>query len=140
MHLAVLSDVYANLPALEAVLADVDRAAPAGIWVSGDLVGYNPWPNEVLQILRDRRMQARPRAPPPLADARLLPAGPRGDPGVGGPAGGLGPGGRRGPPRPAPPHLRDPPRAVRHRRGRDRDQAERPSHGTRGSPLHRRVM
>jgi len=58
MHLAVLADVHANLPALEAVLADVDRVAPAGIWVAGDLVGYNPWPNEVLQILRDRRMKA----------------------------------------------------------------------------------
>src|SRR5947208_17077306 len=58
MHLAVLADVHANLPALEAVLADVDRVAPAGIWVAGDLVGYNPWPNEVLQILRGRRMKA----------------------------------------------------------------------------------
>src|SRR5438046_1443500 len=55
MHLAVLADVHANLPALEAVLADVDRVAPAGIWVAGDLVGYNPWPNEVLQILRASR-------------------------------------------------------------------------------------
>src|SRR5439155_20678883 len=58
MHLAVLADVHANLPALEAVLADVDRVAPAGSWVAGDLIGYNPWPNEVLQILRDRRMKA----------------------------------------------------------------------------------
>src|SRR2546423_13036695 len=58
MHLAVLADVHANLPALEAVLADLDRVAPAGIWVAGDLIGYNPWPNEVLQILRDRRMKA----------------------------------------------------------------------------------
>jgi putative phosphoesterase len=58
MHIAVLADVHANLPALEAVLADVDRAAPAGIWVAGDLVGYNPWPNEVLQILRDRGVRA----------------------------------------------------------------------------------
>src|SRR3989442_1608056 len=68
MHLAVLADVHANLPALEAVLADVDRVTPAGIWVAGDLVGYNPWPNEVLQILRDRRMKAirgtRTRGPP----------------------------------------------------------------------------
>jgi putative phosphoesterase len=58
MHIAVLADVHANLPALEAVLADVDRAAPAGIWVAGDLVGYNPWPNEVLRILRDRGVRA----------------------------------------------------------------------------------
>ena len=58
MRLAVLADVHANLPALEAVLRDVDSLSPAGIWVAGDLVGYNPWPNEVLQILRDRRMKA----------------------------------------------------------------------------------
>jgi putative phosphoesterase len=58
MHVAVLADVHSNLPALEAVLADVDRAAPAGIWVAGDLVGYNPWPNQVLQILRDRGVRA----------------------------------------------------------------------------------
>ena len=58
MHLAVLSDVHANLPALQAVLADVDRLTPAGIWVAGDLVGYNPWPNEVLKVLRDRHARA----------------------------------------------------------------------------------
>jgi putative phosphoesterase len=58
VRLAVLADVHANLPALEAVLRDVDSLSPAGIWVAGDLVGYNPWPNEVLQILRDRRMKA----------------------------------------------------------------------------------
>jgi len=58
MRLAVLSDVHSNRPALEAVLADVDRVAPEGIWVAGDLVGYNPWPNEVLEILRARKVRA----------------------------------------------------------------------------------
>ncbi len=58
MRLAVLSDVHANLPALQAVLGDVDRLAPDGIWVAGDLVGYNPWPNEVLEILRTRHVHA----------------------------------------------------------------------------------
>ena len=58
MRLAVLADVHANLPALEAVLRDVDSLSPAGLWVAGDLVGYNPWPNEVLQILRDRHAKA----------------------------------------------------------------------------------
>src|SRR2546428_12927403 len=58
MRLAVLSDVHSNLPALQAVLADVDRIAPDGIWVAGDLVGYNPWPNEVLEILRERHVRA----------------------------------------------------------------------------------
>src|SRR2546430_8983382 len=58
MRLAVLGDVPSNLPALEAVLADVDRVRPDGIWVAGDLTGYNPWPNEVLEILRDRKVRA----------------------------------------------------------------------------------
>src|SRR2546425_13012316 len=58
MRLAVLSDVHSNLHALQAVLADVDRIGPDGIWVAGDLVGYNPWPNEVLEILRERHVRA----------------------------------------------------------------------------------
>jgi predicted phosphodiesterase len=46
---ALISDVHANLPALEAVLADV--AARPGVDAAyhlGDLVGYAPWPNEVV--------------------------------------------------------------------------------------------
>jgi predicted phosphodiesterase len=46
---ALISDVHANLPALEAVLADV--AARPGVVATlhlGDLVGYAPWPNEVV--------------------------------------------------------------------------------------------
>ncbi len=58
VRLAVLADVHANLPALQAVLAEVDRVSPEGIWVAGDLVGYNPWPNEVLQILKERHVRA----------------------------------------------------------------------------------
>ncbi len=58
MRLAVLSDVHSNLPALQAVLADVDRVGAEGIWVAGDLVGYNPRPNEVLELLRSRRVRA----------------------------------------------------------------------------------
>ena len=58
MRIAVLSDIHANRPALEAVLADVDRVRPDGIWAAGDLVGYYPWPNEVLEILRSRGVLA----------------------------------------------------------------------------------
>ncbi len=58
MRLAVLADVHANLPALEAVLRDVDAQAPDEVWVAGDLVGYNPWPNEVCEILRERHVRA----------------------------------------------------------------------------------
>jgi len=58
MRIAVLADIHANLPALRAVLADVDGASAEAIWCAGDLVGYNPWPNEVLEVLRARRVRA----------------------------------------------------------------------------------
>lgn len=58
MRLAVLADVHGNLPALEAVLKDVDALDADAIWVAGDLVGYNPWPNEVLKILKERKVRA----------------------------------------------------------------------------------
>jgi predicted phosphodiesterase len=54
MTLAFFSDVHANLPALEAVLADLDRRRPDMVFCLGDLVGYAPWPNEVVQAVRDR--------------------------------------------------------------------------------------
>jgi predicted phosphodiesterase len=53
MRLVLLSDVHANLPALEAVLADVAGRAPdAAVYHLGDLVGYAPWPNEVVERIR----------------------------------------------------------------------------------------
>ena len=52
MRLAIFSDVHANLPALEAVLADIARATVDARYVLGDLVGYAPWPNEVLERLQ----------------------------------------------------------------------------------------
>jgi predicted phosphodiesterase len=55
---ALISDVHANLPALEAVLADV--AARPGIDATfhlGDLVGYAPWPDETVALLRERRIE-----------------------------------------------------------------------------------
>jgi len=58
MRLALLADIHANLPALEAVLRDVDAVGVDQIWVAGDLVGYNPWPNEVVQVLKGRGVKA----------------------------------------------------------------------------------
>jgi len=56
VRVALLSDVHANLPALEAVLAAVDAHGDLGaIWVTGDTVGYGPDPSEVLALLRSRR-------------------------------------------------------------------------------------
>jgi predicted phosphodiesterase len=55
MKYALISDVHANLPALEAVLADIDgREDVRAVYHLGDLVGYAPWPNETAALLRDR--------------------------------------------------------------------------------------
>jgi predicted phosphodiesterase len=52
---ALISDIHANLPALEAVLHDIDRRGDThAIYHLGDLVGYAPWPNEVVDLLRRR--------------------------------------------------------------------------------------
>jgi predicted phosphodiesterase len=50
---ALISDIHANLPALEAVLADIARRADVdATYHLGDLVGYAPWPNETIGRLR----------------------------------------------------------------------------------------
>ena len=49
MRVAVLSDIHANLPALQAVLAAVGPVD--AIWHLGDAVGYGPQPNEVVERL-----------------------------------------------------------------------------------------
>lgn len=56
MKIAIVSDVHANLAALEAVLADIDAVAPdAELWHCGDLVGYNAEPDECVALLRERQ-------------------------------------------------------------------------------------
>jgi len=58
MDLLLFSDVHGNLPALEAVLAHLDaRTDVDTVYHLGDLVGYAPWPNEVVALLRDRGIQ-----------------------------------------------------------------------------------
>lgn len=51
MRYAVLSDVHANLPALEAVLARLEAAKPDGLLCLGDCVGYGAQPNECVELL-----------------------------------------------------------------------------------------
>lgn len=56
-RLALISDIHANLPALQAVLADIDeRVDVNAIYHLGDLTGYAPWPNEVVSLLREREI------------------------------------------------------------------------------------
>ena len=54
MRLALISDIHANLPALEAVLGDIRTRELERIFHVGDLVGYAPWPNEVVALLAER--------------------------------------------------------------------------------------
>ena len=54
MRVAVISDIHANLHALEAVLAEIDREAPDELWCLGDLVGYGARPNECCRLVRER--------------------------------------------------------------------------------------
>ena len=55
MRVALLSDVHANLPALQAVLAALDAgAALDAIWVTGDTVGYGADPSDVIALLKER--------------------------------------------------------------------------------------
>ena len=58
MRLAVLSDIHANLAALEAVRDDMPQVDE--VWVLGDIVGYGPQPNEVIAALQE--MGAPPSA------------------------------------------------------------------------------
>lgn len=54
MRYILLSDVHANRPALEAVLRDAStKADVTGIYHLGDLVGYAPWPDEVIAMIRE---------------------------------------------------------------------------------------
>ena len=54
MRYLLLSDVHANKPALEAVMQDFrTQGDVAGIYHLGDLVGYAPWPDEVVAMIRD---------------------------------------------------------------------------------------
>jgi hypothetical protein len=57
--IGLVSDIHANLPALEAVLRDMGEVEQ--MLCLGDFVGYGPWPNECVALLRERG----PRPGPP---------------------------------------------------------------------------
>jgi predicted phosphodiesterase len=58
MRIALFSDVHANLPALESCLKDIDYRGVDAMYCLGDLVGYNIWPNEVIDTIIQRKMPA----------------------------------------------------------------------------------
>jgi predicted phosphodiesterase len=52
MKVAVISDVHANLEALEEVLSDIDGAGAESIVCLGDIFGYGPNPEETVRLIR----------------------------------------------------------------------------------------
>ena len=56
MLIAFLSDIHANLPALEAAVADAKARGAKQIVSAGDMTGYGPFPNEVCRFLRKQRI------------------------------------------------------------------------------------
>ena len=54
MKIVLFSDIHANLPALEAFFTSIEQQKPDAIYCLGDLVGYNTWPNEVINAIRTR--------------------------------------------------------------------------------------
>jgi putative phosphoesterase len=53
-RVAVITDIHANLPALEASLQAIDAIGVDAVDCGGDLVGYGPHPNEVCQLIEER--------------------------------------------------------------------------------------
>jgi predicted phosphodiesterase len=52
----IFGDIHGNLPALEAVLADMEASDLSPLYCLGDLVGYGTFPNEVIAIIRERNI------------------------------------------------------------------------------------
>ena len=53
-RVAVITDIHANLPALQAALARIDELGIEAVYCGGDLVGYGPHPNEVCALIQER--------------------------------------------------------------------------------------
>lgn len=56
MKIGLISDIHANIVALEAVLKDMGSVGI--VLCAGDLVGYNPYPNEVLDLLKEHKVRS----------------------------------------------------------------------------------
>ncbi len=54
MRIAIISDIHANLQALQRVFEIIDAKEIDQVYCLGDIVGYGAEPNECIKILRDR--------------------------------------------------------------------------------------
>lgn len=55
-YLTIFSDIHANLPALQAVMADMDQRGLENRYCLGDLVGYGTFPNEVVAAIHSSKI------------------------------------------------------------------------------------
>lgn len=58
MRFAVIGDVHSNIFALESVMNDIEKRDVDFVLSTGDLVGYLPFPNEVIEYMRAKRVLA----------------------------------------------------------------------------------
>jgi len=56
MRIAVIADIHSNIFSLNEVLLDIDTKNADLIVCMGDLVGYAPFPNEVIDTIRENRI------------------------------------------------------------------------------------
>jgi diadenosine tetraphosphatase ApaH/serine/threonine PP2A family protein phosphatase len=54
VRVAAITDVHANLPALEAVLGEIEAAGIETIWCLGDVLGYGVEPDACADLVRER--------------------------------------------------------------------------------------
>lgn len=54
MKIAIISDIHGNILALKAVLKDIEEQHVDRIYCVGDLVGYAPFPNEVINLIKEK--------------------------------------------------------------------------------------
>ncbi len=55
-QITIFGDLHANLPALEAVFADMEMRGLDNLYCLGDLVGYGTFPNEVIAAIHERNI------------------------------------------------------------------------------------
>ena len=56
MLIGLIADVHSNFVALEAVLSEMESLGVEKILHAGDIIGYNPYPNETIELFRKRKI------------------------------------------------------------------------------------
>lgn len=56
MKTGIIADIHGNHLALQAVLEDIPKRGAEQVYCLGDLVGYAPFPNEVIDIIRQMKV------------------------------------------------------------------------------------